>query len=83
MEARSVVDKVARASTVAVFYSKGQVFHPLEVEWLVEWEEELLKFPLAKNDDQVDNASMAGNSIAQHNTIRVHSREEARAMRGY
>jgi predicted phage terminase large subunit-like protein len=58
-EYHPVRDKVSRASTAAVYYEGGKVFHPKQAIWLQEWEDELLMFPMAAHDDQVDNASMA------------------------
>lgn len=52
-------DKVARATTAAIFYAAGMVYHPLASAWLGEFEEELLLFPKAEHDDMVDVVSMA------------------------
>jgi predicted phage terminase large subunit-like protein len=62
-EYKPVKDKVSRASTASVFYEAGRVFHPRGALWLHEWESELLMFPMAEHDDQVDNASMACDAI--------------------
>jgi predicted phage terminase large subunit-like protein len=56
---KPVKDKVSRASTAAVFYEAGRVYHPKGRSWLVEWEDELLMFPMGTHDDQVDTVSMA------------------------
>ncbi len=65
-EYRPVKDKVSRASTAAVFYEASRVYHPKNASWLPEWEDELLLFPLAAHDDQVDNASMACDVMTKH-----------------
>lgn len=65
---RTKGDKVARATTAAVLYETGRVYHPSHVSWLFEWEDELLKFPLAAHDDQVDTASIACDTLGmRHN----------------
>jgi predicted phage terminase large subunit-like protein len=63
-EFKPVKDKVSRASTASVYYESGKVYHPLNEIWLPEWEEELMLFPNAQHDDQVDNCSMACDTIA-------------------
>jgi len=63
-EYKPVKDKVSRASTAAVYYESGKVYHPKHAMWLPEWEDELLTFPLGANDDQVDNAGMACDELA-------------------
>jgi predicted phage terminase large subunit-like protein len=68
-EYRPVKDKVARASSASVYYEGEQVFHPKNAPWLQEWEEELLLFPRARNDDRVDNASMACEHLAKPRAI--------------
>lgn len=57
-------DKVARATTAAVLYENGQVYHPKHAIWLHEWESEILMFPMSTKKDQVDNASMAADVLA-------------------
>lgn len=63
-EYKPIRDKVARASTAAVYYEGGRIYHPKQAHWLAEFEDELLKFPLAAHDDQVDATSMACESLA-------------------
>lgn len=58
-EYKPIKDKMSRASTAAVFYEAGKVFHPLNALWLQEWEDELFMFPMSEHDDQVDTVSMA------------------------
>jgi predicted phage terminase large subunit-like protein len=78
-EYKPVKDKVSRASTAAVYYESGKVFHPKQAMWLPEWEEELLMFPLGAHDDQVDNASIAceelsGASMSSEDHLRAMQR---------
>jgi predicted phage terminase large subunit-like protein len=65
-EYRPVKDKVSRASTAAVYYEASRVYHPKNASWLPEWEDELLLFPLAAHDDQVDTVSMACDVMSKH-----------------
>jgi predicted phage terminase large subunit-like protein len=52
-------DKVARAHAAAVRFEGGQVYFPADASWLVDLEAELLAFPHAPHDDQVDAVSYA------------------------
>lgn len=53
-------DKSLRALPMANRYQTGMVYHPLHAgEWVGVYEEELVAFPNAPHDDQVDNASYA------------------------
>jgi predicted phage terminase large subunit-like protein len=63
-EYRPVKDKVSRATTAAVLYEAGRVYHPKNAHWLPEWEDELVMFPKSSHDDQVDTVSMACDCIA-------------------
>lgn len=62
-EYKPVKDKVARATTASVFYEAGRIYHPKNAAWLQEWEQELLLFPMGRNDDQADTVSMACDAI--------------------
>jgi len=53
-ELRADSDKVARALPMQARLEAGQVFFPKKACWLHDFEEELLMFPNAKHDDQVD-----------------------------
>lgn len=57
-EYKPVKDKVSRASTAAVLYEAGRVYHPRTASWLTDWEDELLIFPMGAHDDMVDCTSM-------------------------
>jgi predicted phage terminase large subunit-like protein len=62
-------DKVARASTASVFYAGSMIYHPVWAQWLEAFEEELLMFPKAEHDDQVDVVSMAARLLFDGGTI--------------
>jgi phage terminase large subunit-like protein len=47
-------DKVTRAMGAVPRYEAHTVFHPTAAPWLAKYERELLAFPNAANDDQVD-----------------------------
>jgi hypothetical protein len=47
-------DKITRAVPAAGRTHSGKVYFPAEAAWLDEWESELLTFPKATHDDQVD-----------------------------
>ncbi|MGN6095454.1 MAG: phage terminase large subunit [Bosea sp. (in: a-proteobacteria)] len=53
------IEKQARLMAQAARFEAGQVFLPREAVWLAEYLGELLAFPLARNDDQVDATSQA------------------------
>lgn len=48
-------DKVARANFVTPLIEAGRVFIPEEADWLEPWMDEVVAFPNAKHDDQVDS----------------------------
>lgn len=58
-------DKVTRALSVAARYEAGTVYHLAHAPWIGEWEEELVGFPNAPHDDQVDTASYAADLLVQ------------------
>jgi predicted phage terminase large subunit-like protein len=49
------LEKLVRASAQAACFEAGRVLLPREAAWLVDYETELLGFPSAKYDDQVDS----------------------------
>jgi len=51
--------KIARAEGITGAVESGRVYLPAEAAWLTEFERELLAFPNAKHDDQVDAFVMA------------------------
>jgi predicted phage terminase large subunit-like protein len=62
-EYKPVKDKVSRASTAAVFYEAGRIYHPKSAIWKQIVEDELLMFPMAEHDDVVDTIAMAADAI--------------------
>lgn len=56
-------DKLSRALPAVARYEEHRVYHPMGpgFDWVLdEWEPELLKFPNASHDDQVDTVAYAG-----------------------
>lgn len=53
-------DKVSRALPACARYEEHKIFHPMGTTWVEsEWEKELLAFPNAAHDDQVDTVAYA------------------------
>ncbi len=50
-------DKTGRLEAQSARFEAGQVFVPKQAQWLADFLEELLAFPNAKHDDQVDSVS--------------------------
>ena len=50
-------DKETRLATASIYFEQGSVYFPKKAEWLVELENELLRFPQVQFDDQVDSVS--------------------------
>ncbi len=59
-------DKFSRALSSAIRLNTGTVYFKSGAHWLTAWEEELLKFPNFKNDDQVDTLSYADYCIVNN-----------------
>lgn len=58
-------DKVSRALTAAARMEMGTVYLPKSAPWLSQFEDELLTFPNASHDDQVDTLSYAAAHVAK------------------
>lgn len=56
-------DKVSRALVAVARYEEHRVYHPRGAPWLGDWEAELLAFPNAAHDDQVDTAAYAAREL--------------------
>lgn len=56
---QSRIEKKARLMAQAARFEAGQVFLPQQAHWLADYLSELLAFPLARRDDQVDATSQA------------------------
>ena len=50
-------DKVVRMETEALAIEQGHVYVPAEAEWLETFRDEVVSFPMGKNDDQIDSMS--------------------------
>lgn len=57
-------DKVSRARPISARYEIGRVYHRQNASWLFSYEDELISFPNAEHDDQVDTAAYAGIEVA-------------------
>lgn len=62
-------DKVTRALPMAARYEVGAVYHLQGAAWLDDFEEELIGFNNAENDDQVDVAAYAAVVLARLDEI--------------
>lgn len=56
-------DKITRLAICSPIIEAGKIFLPNDADWLFDFENELLKFPEVKNDDQVDTVSQFLNFI--------------------
>jgi len=63
-------DKVSRALPAAARMEAGQVYFPSGAPWLTDFEEELLGFPNATHDDQVDTLSAAVAEVLKRCAVR-------------
>ncbi|WP_232507675.1 phage terminase large subunit [Candidatus Williamhamiltonella defendens] len=50
-------DKLTRMSAQSAQFEAGKVFIPDSAAWLLDFEKELFRFPLAEHDDQIDSTS--------------------------
>ena len=57
IERKPEKDKPTRLAAVAPLFEAGKVSLPTSASWLIEYEKELLGFPGARYDDQVDSTS--------------------------
>jgi predicted phage terminase large subunit-like protein len=68
-ELRADKDKVARSLPLEARMEHGGVWFPKEASWLPDFERELLAFPVADHDDQVDALAYAAAVMSQPKTI--------------
>ena len=66
---------MARARVAQARYEEHKVWHPRGVVWLDEWEAELLSFPFAAHDDQVDALAYAARQLPNISVGRSRQRE--------
>jgi predicted phage terminase large subunit-like protein len=50
-------DKTIRFSTVTNVIESGRIFVPRQSKWIVDYQTQLIQFPLGRNDDMVDSTS--------------------------
>ena len=50
-------DKIVRLSIVSPAFERGDIFLPRNAPWLLDFLDELLRFPQARFDDQVDSVT--------------------------
>lgn len=55
--------KIARANAVSPSFESGNVYLPKTVKWLYDYETELISFPNAEHDDDVDCTTQALNRL--------------------
>jgi predicted phage terminase large subunit-like protein len=63
-------DKISRALPAAARVESGSVYFPETAAWLSDFESELLSFPHAAHDDQVDTLSAAVAEVARRGMVR-------------
>jgi predicted phage terminase large subunit-like protein len=59
-------NKIARAETAVAVTDAGRVYLPRNAPWLPEFLDEIVSFPVAANDDQVDVLAYAAAELARH-----------------
>jgi predicted phage terminase large subunit-like protein len=59
-------DKISRATAAIVRLEAGMIYFPERAPWLADYETELLGFPTAAHDDQVDVTSLAAIEASRH-----------------
>jgi predicted phage terminase large subunit-like protein len=69
-------NKVARAETAAALAAAGRIWVPENADWLSEFLEEVLTFPVAKHDDMVDCLSYAAGELARRAVQARHHKQE-------
>lgn len=69
-------NKVARAETAAALAAAGRIWIPDNTDWLSDFLEEVLTFPVAKHDDMVDCLSYAAGELAKRTVHSRHNKPE-------
>lgn len=68
---KPTTDKVMRAQALASRFEHGLVYLPRRAAWLRAYEQELISFPVADHDDQVDATVYAMTCVAHTPTYRA------------
>ena len=69
-------NKIARAETAVALVEAGRIFLPDQAPWLDEFLAEVVSFPVAAHDDQVDVLSYAAAELAKRTVSPRHIRKE-------
>lgn len=69
-------NKIARAETAVAVVDAGRVFLPAHALWVSEFLDEVVSFPVAKHDDQVDVLAYACTELARRTVTPRHVRHE-------
>lgn len=76
-------DKIMRMHAQTTPFEQGRVYLPTQAPWLADYQNELLAFPLAKYDDQVDATAQALkwlHECTQEDGVITYYRYEARKL---
>jgi predicted phage terminase large subunit-like protein len=79
----SMANKEARAQSISARYAMGKVYHPANAPWLADLEREMLSFPYAKHDDQVDALSLLGRLLTEIVPARVPAKDRPAKRKRY
>ena len=69
-------NKIARAETAAALAAAGRIWIPDHAEWVSDFLDEVLTFPVAKYDDMVDCLSYAAGELAKRAVHARHHKAE-------
>ncbi len=73
--------KIARANAVSPSFESGNVYFPKNKQWLYDYETELVSFPNAEHDDDVDCTTQAVNRL--RNITAIEMSEEQKELYEY
>jgi predicted phage terminase large subunit-like protein len=75
--------KIVRASAITPSLERGEVFLPKDAKWLEPFRNEIIAFPLGKNDDQVDSfVQMIAHRVKLVHRCRARGLTRLRAAKG-
>jgi predicted phage terminase large subunit-like protein len=69
-------DKLTRAGVAGVLYRAGKVYHLAGADWLADFESELLAFPAAEHDDQVDALAYGARALPEYSQAAEYRRPD-------